>query len=188
VREWRVTIRGGRKFMNNTTAIGIYVPLLLMQIAVFISAIVTFLKTRRNNMFMFLCICIIGWLICDIAILFIENAALNIYIWNIGLIFVGFSPLATFFVFFRYYLPKYKIPLYVVILIFVIPTLNALIAITSSHHSLIREVEIISLSPIRIVEITWGGVVLGAYCVLLCFFYRRCRHVDLRLHTNAEIL
>jgi diguanylate cyclase (GGDEF)-like protein len=143
--------------MSNYLAIGIYAPLLLVQFILCFSAIVMYIKTRRNSMFIFLCLCVIGWLIIDIAILLVENAGFNTFIWNIGLIFVGFSPLATFLVFFRYYLPERKLPKRVMILLFIIPSLNALLMLTSYYHDLIRTVEIISLSPNRVVEITWGA-------------------------------
>ncbi|MCL2662237.1 MAG: diguanylate cyclase [Oscillospiraceae bacterium] len=142
--------------MSNLAALGFYTPLLITQIIICLSAIIMFIKTRRNGMFIFLCFCVIGWLIIDMAILFVKDLELNIYIWNIGLIFVGFSPLATFLVFFRYYLPERKIPPYIMILLFIIPSLNALVALTSYNHDLLRTVNIISISPVRIVEITWG--------------------------------
>jgi diguanylate cyclase (GGDEF)-like protein len=91
------------------------------------------------------------------AILIVGNAELNIYLWNLGLIFVGFSPLAIFFVFFRYYLPERKLPPYAVFLLLLIPTINAVVALTSYHHTIMRVVEITSISPVRIVEITWGA-------------------------------
>jgi diguanylate cyclase (GGDEF)-like protein len=142
--------------MSNISALGIYIPLLVIQLTICFSAIITYIKTRRNTMFFFLCICVIGWLITDILLLIVENAELNIYIWNLGLIFVGFSPLAIFLLFFRYYMPERKLPVYVVVLLLVIPAVNALVALTSYNHTLIRVAEIVSISPVRIVKVTWG--------------------------------
>ena len=141
--------------MSNIAVIGIYIPVMLTIIAIFISALVKLLKTRRDIMFLLLCFCMIGWISVDISVLLIEDAAKNLFIWNVGLIFVGFSPPLTFLIFFNFYLPERKLPAYVVFLIFLIPALNTLVVLTSNFHSLIREVEIISIWPVRDAVVTW---------------------------------
>jgi len=142
--------------MSNTAVTGIYIPFLLIVIIVFVSVLMNYLRTRRNIMLVFLSLCIVGWISTDIAVLLVRDPALNLFTWNIGLIFVGFAPLLSFLVFFRFYRQERKIPKLVLFLLFLIPTLNVLVVLTSYTHTLIRDVEVLSVWPIRDVVVTWN--------------------------------
>jgi len=142
--------------MSNTAVIGVYIPFLLVALFIFVSVLKSYLKTRRSIMLLLLSICIIGWISTDIAILLERDAAYNLYIWNIGLIFVGFAPLLTFLIFFRFYQQDRKIPRIIIILLLLIPTSNIFVSLTSLHHTLIREVEFLAVWPDRNVIVTWN--------------------------------
>lgn len=140
----------------NTTMIIIYTLLLIMVIVIFISVLRKYKKTRDYLTFILFIICIMGWLIVDNAILFVENTALNNFIWDIGLIFVGFAAVFLPLVFLKFYQPERKLSRNFMILLFIIPSINTIMVLTSLHHSLIRTVEIISVSPVRTIEFVLG--------------------------------
>jgi diguanylate cyclase (GGDEF)-like protein len=152
----------GEGFMDNVVAISIYVPMLAIIIAIFISAISDFLKTKRNIMYVYLCICVIGWLITEITAWFINDVRLELFILNLTLIFVGFAPLVFFLFFFQFYFPKRK--LCFAPLLFIIPVINIFIAFTSNHHSLL-------IINNEAMDFTFGMwfIVHSVFCYILTF-------------------
>jgi len=136
-------------------ATAIYVFPLLLCIAVFTSARKDYIRTRQNPMFMFLCICVFGWLATDLAILFINNISLNVYIWNVGYIFTALAPVALFLTYYNIFYPERKLPKYVIVLLSIIPFLTALAAFTSHWHSLMKNVEYLAIWP-RVIEYSLG--------------------------------
>lgn len=155
--------------MYNAVVLGLNIPLMITIIILFAFALRTYRQTRRFHMFLLVSFCVIGWLATDIAVLVVSNGALNTYIWDLGFIFVAFAPVATFFLFFHFYLSRQKIPLYITLLILVIPIANTVLAITSYWHDIIRTVEVISVWPVRKVVIdfhAWFWIVTF-YCYIM---------------------
>jgi len=134
---------------------GIYMFLMLPVAAVLLSARINYAKTQKNPMFMVLGISALCWIIADLAILYVNNISVNIFIWNVSAIFVAVACLSLFLAIFRFFLPERKIPKGVLILLFSIPVITALLAFTSSFHSLMRSVESITVWP-REVAYTLG--------------------------------
>ena len=158
--------------MVNIIATGIYVFLLLLVVAVLIAAQINYKRTKRNFVFVLLCICVVGWLAADLAILFITNIALNIYIWNSRLIFAAFAPLILFLATFEFFLPERKVSRNIIILLSIIPTITSLLVLTLPFHSLISDVESLVVWPRAIVYTQgiwfWVHIASSSVLVLAC--------------------
>ena len=146
--------------MLNVAAVGVYIPLLVLLATVFGSVLAEFLKTGRSFLYVSLYVCVIGWLFTETVGWFVVDVSTNLFIWNLAMIFVGFAPLVFFLFFFRYFFPKRKIPLFLVL--FIIPVLNILFALTSRNHSLF-------ITGAGTMEFTYGPwfLVHSIYCYIL---------------------
>ena len=142
--------------MTNLISSGVYIYLLLLVVAVLIAASVNYKRTKQNFVFIVLSICAIGWLSADLAILFVMNIPLNLFIWDNRLIFAAFAALLLFVATFQFFFPERKLSRNLIILLSVMPTLTALMTLTSPFHSLISEVHSFAVWP-RTIEYTQGA-------------------------------
>jgi len=128
-------------------AIGIYTGVLLIAIAILVAVRLNYVRTKQNRVFMILCIMMAGWLISDVAILIITNIPVNIFVWNSGLIAVAFAAPLLFIVFYNFFYPENKLPTPVLFLLFTIPTITTILALTGNFHSYMRDIESLTVWP-----------------------------------------
>jgi len=154
--------------MINMIATAIYSILILVVIAILIATRINYVRTKKNSMFLFLCVCILGWLVSDIAILFVMDIGLNAYVWNLGVLFAALAPLAFLLVLYQYSQKNRNIPKKTILLLLIIPALTSLVVFTSPLHSLMRNVESLTVWP-RTIEYSLGAwfYVHTAYSFLL---------------------
>jgi len=143
--------------MANIVASGIYAILILLMVAVIVAARVNSARGQKNSAFMYLSICIFGWLVSDLLILLIDNININTLIWNTAsMTFVAITPIGIFLVVFQHFLPERKVPKSVIFALSIIPVITMVLAFTSNFHSLLRNVEHIIVWP-RAVQYTMGA-------------------------------
>ncbi|MCL2387766.1 MAG: methyl-accepting chemotaxis protein [Defluviitaleaceae bacterium] len=154
--------------MVNVIASGIYIFLMLVVFVVFVAVRVNYIRTRRNPVLMFSCISVFCWIAADFAMLHIDNISINVFVSNLVVTFVAFASLALFLVIYQFVFSESKIPRLVVILLFIIPCITAIVALTSSFHPLLRNVVSLTVWP-RDFEYSVGAwfFVHAAYSVLL---------------------
>jgi len=126
---------------------GIYMFLLLPVAAVLISARINYIRTRQNPMFMLLCLGATGWLITDLAILYVLNESINIFIWNMSTIFVAIACLSLFLTIFQFFLPGRKMSEGFLVLLCSIPSITAVLALTSPFHTFLRSIQSMNVWP-----------------------------------------
>ena len=137
--------------MYNMFAIAAYIVAFLLVLAVFVSARHNYQRNHKNPMFVVLCIIILSWLVSDIAILVIVNIPLNIFIWNLGLIAVAFSTPILFITFHRLLFPQKPLSKQTAVILFILPTITSVFALTGNFHGFMRVIESISLWPREVV-------------------------------------
>ncbi|MCL2620592.1 MAG: diguanylate cyclase [Defluviitaleaceae bacterium] len=133
--------------MSNYTITMMYVPFLLICGYVFISELIRFIRHRGSLMLALMAISIVGWAVFMLAVVFIEDNVSGItFLWNIALTFISLTITSQFFVIHGVFFPEHKLPKWVMVSFFVMPLLNAFIALSPFAY-LIREVELISVYP-----------------------------------------
>ena len=154
--------------MTNTIASAIYVVLLLLTGAVLYAAHINYKREKQKliKIQMFSCMGVIGWLIADLAILFVTNISINVFISNISVIAIFFSTLMLFFLICQFALPERELPKFVTFLLYTILSLTILVAVTSPFHSLLIMVESLTVWP-RSVEFVHGPWVFFHICISL---------------------
>ena len=139
----------------NLLGIATYTILIVFNAAVLVSARKNYVQTRRNPKFALLCIFILAWMACDMAILLITNITVNALVMNIGLLFAALSLTTFFLVIVEFLLPERMISKKSVTALFVIPGITALAALTSPFHGLMRVVDSLVVWP-RAITYTTG--------------------------------
>jgi len=142
--------------MVNMVIGAIYAVLILDTMAVFIAVRTNFARGYKNNRMVFLCVCILGWLLTDFAVLFVTNVSINSLLANIALSFVGFASAAGFLLVIKTTMPQRELSKGFVISLLVLPTITTFIAFTSNYHSLLRNFDRLVPWP-RDVEYTLGA-------------------------------
>ena len=137
-------------------SIATYIFLIAIISAIMIATRVNRKRGQKNSAFIFLCIIVMCWLICDLAVLLIHNINTNIFVWNMATMFAGLMPLALFFTAYSYFLPERKMPKHVAVLYSIVPTITILLVLTSNYHPFIRIVNSIIVWP-RAVEYSHGA-------------------------------
>ena len=142
--------------MYNSLAIGIYIPFVLIAVVAFVLETIRIFKARDSFMLTFMSLCIVGWVTCEVFTLFIHDVSTNIYVWNLVPVFVGFASPALFLFVHWFFRTEDSISLRYMMPFFIIPMVNAVMALTSSHHMLFRYVEYITIYPIHNITYTLG--------------------------------
>jgi len=133
----------------------IYALLLLIVIAVFIAAKVNHKRDKQNLLLMLLSINIMLWVLADFAILYVNNININIFIWNVSLIFIAFAPVLMFFILFQFFVPNTKVPMLCKVILIGMPSITTVVTLTANFHSLFRVVESLTVWP-RITDYYMG--------------------------------
>lgn len=156
--------------MSNILIAGIYIPLTIASLIVLIQVLLQNTEQNDKHIFIILCLLVVGWFGSDIAGILTKSEDSAKFFWNFSLIFVGFIPPVLLLFVLDFYRVTLNRAAKFIPLIFVIPSVNTIIALTSKYHSLIHtQLDIVSLSPIHEVVRVWGPWfwVHTAYCYVV---------------------
>ena len=143
--------------MDNNLIIGIYSPFALISAVIFTVELLRRFKRQEDYLFSLICFCAVGWFATNITGLLVDNAEMAEFCINFALIFVGFIPPILLLFTLKFYKVSYRPSAKILLLMFTIPAINILMAVTSGYHTLMNtQLDIISLTPLREVELTWG--------------------------------
>jgi len=144
--------------MNNTLIIGIYIPFALITAVIFMVELLRRFKRQEDYLFSLLCVFSVGWFATNIMGLLANNAEMAEFCINFALVFVGFIPPVLLLFTLRFYKVSYQPSTVILALMFVIPAINVVMAVTAGHHTLMNaQLDIISLTPLREVVLVWGS-------------------------------
>ncbi|MCL2355990.1 MAG: methyl-accepting chemotaxis protein [Defluviitaleaceae bacterium] len=141
--------------MLNTVASALYSFLIMATIAAFVATRIEHKRTGKNSGFMFLCASVFGWILSELFALFVRNVALNVVISNLTYAFVSTTVIALFLLVFKFVFPDKKISKLALAALFIIPSITAILALTSNFHPLLMNVESMVVWP-RELEYTRG--------------------------------
>jgi len=122
-------------------ASAIYAFLLLVVIAVFIAVKVNHKRHKQNFLLMLVSINVLLWVLADFMILYINNISVNIFVWNVSLIFIAFAPVLMFFILFQFFVPNVKLPMLCKVILIGMPSITTEITLTENFHFLFRVVK-----------------------------------------------
>jgi len=143
--------------LNNIVAICIYAPFAAISAVILLIELFQRFKRTEDHYFTLVCVCSVCWYASNILCLLTDSAELINFFTNFGFIFIGFmSPLLLLFVLF-FYRAAFKPSKKAAALLFVVPAVTSAVALTSNRHSLlVKQMELISLSPVRDFIIEFG--------------------------------
>jgi len=114
-------------------------------------------KRKEDHYFAVLCVCSVCWYVSNIWCLLTDSAELVAFFTNFGFIFIGFIPPSLLLFVFYFYRTAYKPSKKVIALLLAIPAVNSVMALTARGHTLlVKELELIALSPVREFNIEFG--------------------------------
>ena len=132
--------------MSTTTLTAIYIPFLLIAASIFVLEIIKCIKTRRSPMLALMAVSIIFWSLGMLGLVLVADIYTSTFIWNVAIVFVSLAATAQFFVVYGIARPDYKMPIRIAALFFILPALNAIVALTPLSF-LMREVELAATYP-----------------------------------------
>ena len=143
--------------LNNIIVVCIYAPFAVISVVILLLELFQRFKRKEDFYFTLLCVCSVSWYVSNIWALLTGSAAQVEFFTGFGFIFIGFiPPLLLLFVLY-FYRTAYKPSAKATALLLAVPTINSVMALTSRHQSLlIKEMEIVSLSPAREFVIEYG--------------------------------
>lgn len=144
--------------MSNVLVASIYIPFAIVTLIILVEVLLRNIRHRGNYLFMLLCILVICWYASDIAGLLTNSKDTAKFLWSFLLIFIGFIPPVLLLFVLDFYRVNLKREAKFIPLIFVIPSINTTMALTSGYHSLMyTQLDIVSLSPVHEVVRVWGS-------------------------------
>lgn len=156
--------------MTNAMIICIYVPFFIINLLILIEESIKCIERHKINIFLFLYLIVIFWFASDIGWILSPNENIAKFFKSLAIVFIGFIPpilLLTVFDFFHISLKRVAryIPL-----LFLLPSVTAIMGLTAKSHSLfIAQFVIFSISPVREFTLIWGPWfwVHTAYCYII---------------------
>jgi len=143
--------------MNNMAIVAIYTPFALITAVIFVMELLRRFKRQEDYLFSLLCFCAVGWFATNITGLLAGNEEAAKFCINFSLVFVGLIPPILLLFTLRFYKVSYQPSAVVLSLIFTIPAINSIMAVTSGYHTLMNaRLDITSLTPLREVILVWG--------------------------------
>jgi len=136
-------------------AIGVYFFVLLLLAAVLVAMRVN-AQTRKNKVLIFINANMLIWVGLAVSEQLVLHHGLNVFLWNLGLIPPGFAAALLFVLMYNFFNPERKLPQAAYGLVFAIPVLTALVAVTASIHPFLRNMESITVWP-RYITYTRGA-------------------------------
>jgi len=92
-------------------------------------------------------VAVIGWNVSQLSVVLVENIYTSTFIWNIAIIFVSLASSLQFLIVYVNLSPEYKMPRRIMLLFFIMPLLNAVVALTPHLSHFMREVELAAAYP-----------------------------------------
>jgi len=136
--------------LNNNVVVGIYTPFAVISVVILLLEIFRRFKRKEDIYFTLLCVCSVCWYMSNIWCLMTSNATLVKFFTNFGFIFIGYIPPFLLLFVLYFYRTAFKPSKKVTALLLAIPTVTAMLALTGLYHPLlVKEMQIISLSPVR---------------------------------------
>ena len=136
--------------LNNIVAVSIYAPFAVTSAIILVIQLFQRFKRKEDYYFTLLCLCTVLWYTSNIWCLLTSDVELIRFFTNFGFIFIAFvAPFSLLFVF-HFYRAAYKPSKKITALLLAVPTVTAVVALTSHNHPLLTKyMEIFSLSPVR---------------------------------------
>jgi len=143
--------------LNNIVVVSIYAPFAVISVVILLLELFQRFKRKEDFYFLLLCVSSVCWYVSNIWCLLTSSVEQVEFFTGFGFIFIGYiPPLLLLFVLY-FYRTAYKPSKKATALLLAIPTVNAMMALTSRHQSLlINEMEIFSLAPVREFVIDFG--------------------------------
>ncbi|MCL2236400.1 MAG: diguanylate cyclase [Defluviitaleaceae bacterium] len=134
--------------MDSFTITVIYVPFLMMSGFVLITELFKFIRYRSSPMLALAAFSIVSWVVCMLAVVLAgyNNMEAVLFLWNAAIFFVSLVVTTQFFVIHNTLFPERKLAKWLIILLFLMPALNAIVVFTPLNF-LIREVEVVGIYP-----------------------------------------
>ena len=143
--------------MDNTVIVAIYAPFAVVTAGIFFIDLFRRFNRRDHQYFMLLCLCVVGWFISRILGILAGSAEQAEFFIGFSVIFIGLMPPFLFLTVYAFYRVPLKRPRLTTALLFVIPAVNSVMALTARRHALMfSRLEIVSLAPVREVIVAWG--------------------------------
>jgi len=92
-------------------------------------------------------VAVIGWNISMLSVALVEDIYTSTFLWNVAIVFVSFASSAQFLIVYVNLRPENKMPRHIMLLFFIMPLLNALVALTPPLAPFMREVELVAVYP-----------------------------------------
>ncbi|MCL2171687.1 MAG: cache domain-containing protein, partial [Defluviitaleaceae bacterium] len=140
--------------MSNMIAMGVYYFIMLLMIMILVAAR-TNEKARKNKILLCINVNLLIWMGLNMAEQLLLNIGQNVFVWNMGLVPPGFAAALLFVLMYNYFMPERKLPTPAYFLVFAIPVLTTIVALTANNHSLLRNMESLTVWP-RDIEYTRG--------------------------------
>lgn len=159
--------------MNNTTIVAIHIPFVAITAGIFVVYLFRRFKRLEHYLFMLLCLCTVCWFASRIAGILSDSVDMAKFFINFSRVFVGFIPPLLLLTILAFYRMSCKMSKHITVSIFIIPTINIVMALTAKYHTLVnKKLEIVSLSPFREVVLEWGSWfwVHTVYCYTVSMF------------------
>ena len=143
--------------LNNIVVVAIYAPFAVTSVVVLLLELFRRFKRKEDYFFALLCVCSVCWYVSNIWCLLTSSVELVTFFTNFGFIFIGFiPPLLLLFVLY-FYRTAYKPSKKATALLLAVPTVTSVMALTAQNHLLlVKQIEIISLSPLREFHLDFG--------------------------------
>jgi len=121
-------------YLHPVHVIGIYIPFLLVAIFIFYADLNRHSRTKRGGVLPFMCFCVVGWVICEITVLWIDHEGVRMLV-GYGLrIFSLFTVSAQVLLSYWFFRADYKLPAYVAFLFILLPVGFAFAALTPLYY------------------------------------------------------
>ncbi|MCL2057508.1 MAG: diguanylate cyclase [Oscillospiraceae bacterium] len=141
----------------NSLVAGIYIPFAIMTFIIIIEISLRNIKHRGSNIFIVLCVLVFCWYALDVVKALTQSELLAKLFWNLILIFVGFIPPVLLLFVLDFYRLNLKSFARWTPLLFAVPSVTTLLALTYQRHALIyARLDIVSLSPTHEITRVWG--------------------------------
>lgn len=143
--------------MTNTISILIYLPLLIVTGLLFVSVVVKKNKLYVDHLYTLLCALLLGWQVFELLIYIVSSSQAVEFVFSAKFIFIAFIPPVYMLMVSAFYREDRWFSVKTRICLMLIPAVTAILAGTSSFHSLFRRnFSVLSLSPLTKVASEWG--------------------------------
>lgn len=162
--------------MTNELCILIYLPLIIMALTLLVSMATQNKAHGFVRQFILFIVMLLGWQICEVLLYVFPTAKSVEHLFTLNLIFVVFAAYFAFRTCFAFYRISISVvPKWLNGLLIAFAVIFSVLAATNPlHHLITAEFAIVSLSPLTIIQNTYGPAfyIMSAYCfgLIICAF------------------